>query len=386
MEYSVLKTREIESLASIVAESFNMPLDRCQPWIVASGMKNWRVIKAETTVVGGLMTIPMSQWFGGRPVPMTGLAGVVMSATERGRGAGKELVGSSLKEMAENGVGLSALYGSTTAFYRRLGYERAGATYNLEIDLRSLPLRQGPLCARPLTPADQTSVEALQEGAVRQHGCLQRGPYLWHRLRNPRGMKAEGVGFWRDANLEGYYFFIRSDFRGTENELQIVDLTLSTPGSLETFLAFLAAHRATYHKAVAVVTESTPLVLSLEEKWNYKLTLQEHWMLRVVDLEVALTARGYPRHVDETVSFHITDDLLPKNSGHWSLTIKDGLAELEQATKSRLRLNRNAIAPLYSGFVSAHDLYRAGLLEGECEEIEKADRIFAGRLYLTDYF
>jgi predicted acetyltransferase len=123
--YAPLPPAEIAWMAQLVADSFNMPEDKCELWIRRSGLENWRALK-DQTLLGGLMRIPMAQWFGGRQVSMTGLAGVAVAATGRGQRIGQRLMRESLSEMHAEGTAVSALYGSTTSFYRRCGYERAG--------------------------------------------------------------------------------------------------------------------------------------------------------------------------------------------------------------------------------------------------------------------
>ena len=88
MNYLPLAEIHLEPLISILTESFNQPPGKARPWVEASGRENWRVVVDEEPVAGAML-IPMGQWFGGRVVGMTGLAGVVVSARARGRGVGK---------------------------------------------------------------------------------------------------------------------------------------------------------------------------------------------------------------------------------------------------------------------------------------------------------
>ena len=150
VNYLPLTDSHLEPLISILTESFNQPPGKARPWVEASGRENWRLV-VDSQPLGGAMLIPMGQWFGGRVVGMTGLAGVVVSPRARGRGVGKKLISSVLQEMRSDGVALSVLNGSTTSFYRANGYEKAGASYTIELSLKDLGHRAGPLEIRPLT-------------------------------------------------------------------------------------------------------------------------------------------------------------------------------------------------------------------------------------------
>ena len=67
------------------------------------------------------------QWWGGRRVPMAGVAGVVVAPEYRGRGVGSMLMRGVLQRGASSkGFPLTALYPATTVMYRHLGYEFGG--------------------------------------------------------------------------------------------------------------------------------------------------------------------------------------------------------------------------------------------------------------------
>ncbi|MFA5506114.1 MAG: GNAT family N-acetyltransferase [Vulcanimicrobiota bacterium] len=386
MHYRPLPEEKIDELASIISESFNTPAGIARPWIEASGLQNWRVIEEGEAALGGLMVIPMGQWFGGRAVSMTGLAGVVISSLARGRGVGRQLISSTLQELRDQGAALSALYGSTTSFYRAAGYQRAGANYLLEVELKGLDFKAGPLEIWPLTDQDKAAEEALQHDWVQQQGCLKRGPYLWHRVRGPRGVKAERFGFFSGSRLEGYVYWIRSESKGTDNELQITDLVLTKAEAEQTFLGFLAGHRAMFSKARWTCPSSFSWLLALEERWQYSMKLHEHWMLRIVHLEKALAERGYPGGLEGELHLEIEDPLLPENSGRWLLKVKGGVGEIQSGGEGTLKMGIGTLAPLYSGFLSAAQLRGSGRLEGPDEQLVLADGLFRGKPHLADFF
>jgi predicted acetyltransferase len=386
VNYQHLQTADIDDLGSLVSESFNAPDDIARPWIERSGVPNWRVVKDSTSLLGGLMVIPMGQWFGGRAVPMTGLAGVVVSPRARGRGVGKRLIGQTLEEIRDSGVALSALYASTTSFYRHCGYERAGAAYQVELNLKELTARSGPLEVRTLEAEDSERVEALQHDWVQDHACLKRGPYLWHRVRNPKGQAAEQFGFFSGDRLEGYVLWKRSEHKGLDNELQITDLVLTTPAAQESFWGYLAGHRAFFSKAQWLCPSSSPWLLALDEPWNYKMSMHEHWMLRLVDLQKAFTERGYPAGPPCEIHFEVEDPLLSNNNGRWLLRVGECEGRLTTGGEGLIKTDIGALASLYSGFLSATQLSVTGRLEGPVEQLALADGTFRGEPRLCDFF
>lgn len=387
-DYHPPATDQVSALAALVADSFNTPQAQSELWVERSGIENWRVLlEGDTTIVGGLMQIPMAQWFGGRPVSMTGLAGVAVSAFGRGRRFGQRLLEHALSEMRESGTALSALYASTSSFYRRCGYERAGSRFLAEVQVRELTSRGGPLEVRPLTAENEAEAEALQARLVRNHGALVRGPYLWLRVRGPRGMTAQGYGFYRAGRLEGYAYLVKHSASFRDNFLEATDVVLSTPDALTTYFGLLAGHRAFFTSARWPGTPTCPLLFSLPESWQYKLALEEHWMLRVVSLQQALLQRGYPAHLKGELHLQVDDPWFADNSGPWVLEVAGGEGAASRGGRGDLKLDIGSLASLYTGFLSAEKLALAGRASGSPDALALASAIFGGWTpELADFF
>jgi predicted acetyltransferase len=112
------------------------------------------------------------------------------------------------------------------------------------------------------------------------------------------------------------------------------------------------------------------------------------WMLRIVDVERALTQRGYPRHVKASVALSVVDDVLPDNAKAYRLDVADGQAAVSTAAHADASIDVGALAPLYSGYLSAAELAAEGRLTGTSDaEVAALDSLFAGpRPLLTDMF
>lgn len=386
--YLPLSDGEIPAMGALMADSFGMPADKCELWIRRSGLENWRALKTESSLAAGLMRIPMAQWWGGRAVSMTGLAGVAVSAAGRGQRLGQQLMRQTLEEMSQEGTALSALYASTTSFYRRCGYERAGSRFLAEVPVRELPSRGGPLEVRALDADQHGEIEAFQAHHVRDHGALLRGPYLWVRTRGPRGMTAQGYGFYRDGVLEGYTYLIRHPGGSLQSQsLEASDVVLTTPDSVSTFLGLLAGHRSFHTSARWPSTPASALLLCIAEPWQMKVTLDEHWMLRIITLKTALEERGYPEHLNLQLHLDLDDPWFESNQGRWLLEVSQGRAHLQRGGEGHLKLDIGAMASLYTGFLSAHQLHLAGRAHGSAETLQAASTIFGGQPpQLADFF
>lgn len=380
--------RDREALTRLMFDTFHSDPAAAKLWIENSGLSNWRVLKEDgSQLSGALLLVSMGQWFGGREVSMTGLAGVAVSPEGRGRKIGQTLMREALNEMRTAKVALSTLYGSTTSFYRRCGYERAGSRYLAEVKLPTMLARGGPLEVRALGVADFAEVEKLRYQTVRHQGSLVRGPYLWNRLRAPRGKVAKGYGFYRDSVLEGYVYAIKKFADPYECVLEITDLVIAGPDALSTFLGYLAGHRTMISTARWPDFPESPLLLCIQEPWQYTLQLQEHWMLRLVDIEEAFRQRGFAEHLQEKLHLEIEDPWFAENSGAWVLSVHNGEGHLERGGSGELKLSIGALASLYSGFMSAENLILARLATGSSTIAARATALFGGDTpRLADFF
>ena len=193
LQYARFEESDREALAAAKAQSFNSSIEGIQAWWDKAGTENLRVVRAGETTVGGLVLIPMGQFFGGESLETHGVAGVAVAPEARGRGIARFLMREALREMRARGVPLSTLYASTVPLYDSLGYGRAGEIKTARVYARDLPRRRGPGTVRAIVDADAAAVEeAYRRFAVAFDGHLDRGPYAWNRIRKPRTRIARG--------------------------------------------------------------------------------------------------------------------------------------------------------------------------------------------------
>ncbi len=83
---------EIRQLELLLQDTFVIPAERSRTYFEAAGIANLRAIRRDSRLAGGLVLLPLGQWFGGRSVPMTGLAAVMVAPEFRARGVATELL------------------------------------------------------------------------------------------------------------------------------------------------------------------------------------------------------------------------------------------------------------------------------------------------------
>lgn len=375
------ESAEMGALVEILSWSFGFPPADAEPWLRRGGLDNIRVLRRGKAIVACLLLIPMGQFFGGRSVRMAGVAGVATAATARGTGAATVLMRSAVEEMRASGYPISTLYPATRTLYRRVGYEPAGGRFELTVPIGALKAVDRSTEMRAAEPEDEAAIaEAYAAYARDMPGHLDRGDYIWHRIKNPRGESPRGFvleGEGRGAGLDGYVFLYEKKRPTYHYDLRITDIVARTPRAVRRLLSFLADHGTLGETAAWYTGPASRLVQALPEV-GYTLYLQDHWMLRIVDVKAALQARDYVEGIETDLHFQITDDLLPENAGRFVLEVAGGKGRVRRGGRGRIRLDIRGLAALYSGHLTPISLEAAGLMEGARAELSRAGAVFAG--------
>ena len=360
------------------AHAFGFPEADYPSWFERCGAENLRVCEGGSC---GLVYIPMGQFWGGRSVPMTGIAGVVVAPERRGGGTATRMMREAVQDLHARGVPLSALYPATVPLYQRAGYERAGGRYQVELDLRDVPnFRTGDL-RRLDGPADEAMRAMYTAYAASRNGYLDRGEYVWNRTFRTQHKRVFGFA----VGNEGYVALEHSkDYQG-EMRVEVTDFVALTAAGGRRLLGLLADYRS-ISRTVSWHGGSPDLFLLLLPERRHEIRLTEYWMLRIVDVPAALSLRGY-HPVSLALDLEVEDDVVEANCGRWRLSLENGIPHVERGGAGELKLDVRALAMLYSGFLPCCTLVTAGVASGGAESVERASALFAGPAPVTaDFF
>ncbi|MCD8488724.1 MAG: GNAT family N-acetyltransferase [Desertifilum sp.] len=371
---SLERDREPARLGEILGQCFNISSPEYWDYYANNiGLENFRIVRQGETLQGGLALIKMGQWFGGQRVPMTGIAAVGIAPEYRGTGAAKTLMSEALRELQTQNIPLSVLYAATQRPYRNAGYEQAGTYCLREIATDTIILRQSdrtlPVERLPL---EIESFSALYTQWAKQNpGNLARPPLLWKLLLEPPGEK---VFAYRLGN-EGYVIF--RQVPEPKAQLILLDWVALTPQAVSRLWTFLADHRSQILSVQWCGSLVDPLLLALPEQTE-TLKKQERWMLRIIDVAQALSQRGYPATVTGELHLDINDPLLAENCDRFILHLNSGQPTVTRGGKGSLKLSIRALAPLYTGLFTPHQLQRIGYLEADEHSLTLATQCFSG--------
>jgi predicted acetyltransferase len=378
---------DYETLAPIVGWAYGDDVASSLDWLKRGEPGCLRVAGRRGKIEGGLLEVPMGQWFAGRRLPTLGIAGVAVAPEARGQGVALGMIRATLRAARERGHVLSTLYPSTYGLYRKAGYELAGSLCRFTLQLKQLARSHRSLSVEPLGAADWPAVEALYREVARwRPGYLDRGAYIWNRVRMPAREPARCFGVTSSQGLVGYAYARAAVLRRMPVEIALSDFVTKSPLGLRALLSFLADHLTTVERVSWYGGPSDARLLGLPER-AVTASIDEYWMLRIVHVARALLERGYPE-IDAAIELCVEDDVLPENAGTYALRVNAGAAELgSPAAGRRARLSAAALSALYSGFVGPRELVSAGQLEADDRSLATLAALFAGPApACVDYF
>lgn len=337
----------------------------------------------------------VGQWFGGRSVPMGAVGGVATVPDSRGSGAGRLLMAALVDAMRERDLAVATLYPATTAFYRALGWEVAGARRDRTVPARSLstvaPLE--PVGIRPAGYDELDAIRAVYDTAAPTHpGWMDRDDLYWEhrRWRHERDEGPHRLLYVaeRDDEVVGYVTYHHTEDDPRFYGLAVTDLVAPDPDVLAALLRLLGSNRSVTERVTFRGVDERALLLALPQQDLAPTGDEWAWMLRILDAPAAVAARGYPPTARANVEVEIHDGHVGDNAGSWVLEVDGGEGRLSRGGAGRVETDIGALSSLYTGWASPWDLVRAGRLTGaEPRDLAALAGAFAGPdPWLPDFF
>ncbi|MBZ0268804.1 GNAT family N-acetyltransferase, partial [bacterium] len=362
----ILDEEELDLHARNMGWSFRAPAERVRESFRRVGEEHVRILRKNGRAIGGLTLYPLSQWIGGRSLPMTGVNLVGIVPEHRGGGTATVLMEAAVRDMHASGVPISVLYPAKQTLYRRAGFELAGSRFENEVSLRDLEFgRERDLPVRAYEPADRPAIRELHRAVSRHHtGPVDRPEFFWDRIADPPGdREIRGYVVEGDAGCEGYAFVEEVPTEGYHYRLVLTDFLAATERAAKRLLRFFGDH-ATLAERVNWFGDPTDLAFLTmrEQTWRTKISFR--WMLRILDPVAALEQRGYPAGLSAELPLHLTDPLLPRNDGPLRVEVEGGRARVTRGGSGAVRADVRGLAAIYTGYLSPWQAKAAGLLDG----------------------
>ncbi|OWY67351.1 GNAT family N-acetyltransferase [cyanobacterium TDX16] len=375
---------EKRQLGQILEQCFIGSPSDTESYINGIGVENFRVIRQAKEVVGGLGLLPMGQWYGGVCVPMTGIASVGIAPEYRGSGAAIALMQNVVRELHSSGIPLSVLYPATQYLYRKAGYEQGGSHCGWEIPTQSIQVKEQPLPAIPVELERFEWRKLYQQQAKLNNGNLERHHSIWQRLIQSDVKETVYAYLLGSLDRPQGYIIFRQHRGENKSYLVVKDWAILTTAAAKSFWAFLAKHRSQIDRVQwrSSVIESLSLLLPEQ---SLKAEFVQRWLLRIVSVEKALSARGYPSGIEAELHLEVHDDLLEANRGKFILSVANGRGEVTRGGRGEMKLDVRGLAPLYTNLFTPQQLQHSGYLQAT--SVATATALFTNSSpWMPDFF
>jgi predicted acetyltransferase len=334
----------------------------------SAGRRSWGVFDESGRLVAKAVDREQGQWFGGRTVPASGVAGVAVIPELRARGLGRLVLTRLLAEARARGAAISTLFPSTPFPYRRLGWEEVGALTYLALPTAALTTARAAdgVTLRPAAADDVPAVHDLyRRVAVESTGMIERTGPLFPDTLDELLADFDGltVAAGPSGDVEGYATWDRGSGSNAAGKVTVHDLVAVTPGATGTLLAMFAGWASVAPTTVLKLSYHDPALFVLASSLT-RVESRQPWMLRAVDAAAAVAARGWPRHLDGQLDLDLEDAACPWNAGPHRLVLSGGEGGLEPGGTGEVRLSSRGFAAWYAGAASPAILRRAGFLGG----------------------
>lgn len=316
------------------------------------------------------LTVP-----GGALIDLPGVSWVSVAATHRRRGVLRALLAEQHAEFLRSGAPLAVLTASEGGIYGRFGYGPATTEYTTRIDRRFAEFRESapnPEGVRYAAVAEaRAKVPAIYDRWRRLHpGALRRPEAYWENIFADRADERDGASpLFFLLHTDGYVSY-RFHWKDEGGSAEVTDF----------FAATDEAHAALWRVVCALdlagtVTSKTtiddPIAFLLKDSRLPKVVgAQDLLWVRILDVPVALAARGYATDLD--VVIEVSDDFLGRG-GVFHLRAEGGTATCEPTEETpQVRLDIADLGSLYLGGHRARTLAAAGQLWSASDEVLRA--------------
>jgi predicted acetyltransferase len=341
------------------------------------GFEGWWGLVAELDgrAAGFLRSRDYRQFFGGKAVPMGGLASVAVDPYARGRGVATALLDRALVRLREAGQFISALFPSAPPLYRDRGWEQTGVYERMILPLDLLAALPRPVAHRITRPVQRADLPALHAAylnvASTVDGMLDRSTKA-HNIEWVFELDIVDMVPGVDG-VRGYLTANRPD----GERLIVFDLIADDQDTASRLLRQVASWAGQLHDVSLRVTDPAVRDLLLSQPVLHD--VRNHpWMLRVVDLPAAVGARGWP--LTEllrplAVDLEVVDEHAPWQAGRHRIVFDGTQVVCEPGGTGAVRMHARALGPWFAGSADTPMLRRAGLLEGDPKAAAQLDAL-----------
>jgi predicted acetyltransferase len=314
-------------------------------------------------------------------VPMAGLSWVSVHPDHRRRGVLRQMITHHFWQLHEQGVALSGLHAAEVLIYGRFGYGISSVELELKLERGTVftaPLLEdaaGRITTRFVAADSDDAARVVHDLHLRcardTLGAVSRPQRMARPLLVDLPLTRQGREPWQvllarvDGHPTGYAVFSREgkweDWRA-KGGVTVRELASADPATLLALARRLVDFDLTASITIGGGAADDPLLWWAGGPRAMGVKAFDSLWLRLIDVDAALTARGYSGACDLVLD--VVDPVCPWNQRAWRLTVdRDGVGTcVPTSDDADLRLPVQALGAAYLGSRSIAAQARQGLV------------------------
>jgi predicted acetyltransferase len=153
-------------------------------------------------------------------------------------------------------------------------------------------------------------------------------------------------------------------------------LCFSDAPTARAMIKFLASFNSASSTAKLGVDIAHPFFDHADELW-YQVDSSYLWMIRIIDIERAISQRGFSPCLAGDVVVEITDPLFKHNNTRWHISVANGKGTATQTdAPAKASMDIGSFAPIFTGYSTATQMHNSDRLQADSNAIKILDGLF----------
>lgn len=335
-------------------------------------------------LVSQFAAYPLKMNIYGTSYPVAFVTSVCTYPEFTGRGIMKKLMFKSLSHMREKHQPFALLYPYSIPLYRRLGWEIISNKISYTVKTRQFPSKAtAPGYVRRVDYESADFKNLHTSFANMTHGCLFRNSLAWEEYwRWDEDDTMVAVYYNRKSAPQGYMVYLIKD-----NIMHIKEMIYLNREAQEGLWEYIHAHDSMIHEIHGNSYFNEPIAFEMDDG-DIREMIRPYIMGRIVDVEQFFEQYHCdPDEKDTTITFKISDELLPWNERTLTVRFHAGRCTvMDEPGEYRVKMSIATLTTLLLGYKTAAKLHRMGRIAGNAQAIDRLDDVLLHESpYISDY-
>ncbi|MGI8774179.1 MAG: GNAT family N-acetyltransferase [Actinomycetota bacterium] len=339
-------------------------------------------VYSEDLLVGAGANYSFELTIPGGSLPTAGVTLIGVKPSHRRKGALRKIIAALHADAEQRGEPLAILWASESNIYQRFGYGTASMAMALDAERDRMAFLEDEGAVGQLRQVEEGEALEVLPGiydqvCARTPGMYKRSAAWWkaHVLYDPAEHRNGGGPAFTfvleiDGRATGYVIYrIKSEWDLTpKNSFNLIETMGIDPVAEKELWRFMTGVDLVARVKAPFQPVDYPVHLWVTEPRRLGARIVEALFLRILDLERALTVRGYG--AAGALVIEVTDDLHPSNTGRWRLDTHGAKVSVDRTDDiPDVQLDTRDLAATYLGAFSLSDLLAAGRGVSRSDEV-----------------